>query len=119
MSYPLILEESDMAAFVYRNKLVEIDWDNKRMKDGYWQVRVSDRSHRWRWEFVYRVVMEIQIGRAFRKGETTHHKDLNKENDADWNLKLYPNSGRHLAEHARLRHEAALTRKAEAEGVVA
>jgi len=56
------------------------------------------------WGYVqeHRLVMEKKIGRYLNPGETVHHLDGNKLNNAPDNLNLFPSTADHSAYHRKL-----------------
>lgn len=57
--------------------------------NGYRRIRIEDGNNKVRWEFEHRRVMETRLNRSLLKGESVHHKDGNRLNNAPENLELW------------------------------
>lgn len=65
-------------------------------KEGYIKV-VPPQNHpsKSRYVFLHRLIVERRLGRYLKPGETVHHRDENKQNNADYNLKLCSSQSEH------------------------
>lgn len=76
----------------YQAKHPDAQPTRRAYKNGYFRVVVPGKDGEpSREEFEHRYVMEQHLGRRLRRGETVHHKDGNRANNAIENLELFVN----------------------------
>jgi len=67
--------------------------------DGYIKVaKPKDHPCKSRYVFLHRLIIEKKIGRYLEQTEVIHHKDGNKQNNAEENLELFLNQSKHAKE---------------------
>ena len=74
------------------------NWKGGRIIDerGYVRVRVGGKE---RYRREHRVVTENRLGRRLDRKEVVHHENEIKVDNAEENLRLYPNNRQHMRDH--------------------
>lgn len=74
---------------------------SKRVKNGYIEIHRGANDN----VYEHRTVAESKLGRSLQPGEVVHHMDRNRRNNSPDNLAVFPNNGKHMSHHCRLKKE--------------
>lgn len=87
------------------------------MRDGYKYIYAPTHPNATKAGYVceHRLVMEKKLGRYLTKKEVVHHRDENKLNNREDNLRLSKSTGRHFVDC----HMAGRNKKGQFKGVMA